>query len=193
MRKLYLILVLSIFAAIYAPVTQSIIAKTLDGITELSNLTAQKSPARGKIKFSLGKHTTGDSLIDSYILDSCTRYNVDPLLIYAQMDQESQFKSGAVSYRGARGLMQLVPATAQRFGATRIEDPQQNIEAGVKYMRWLLDKFDGDVALALAGYNAGEGAVMKYDNQLPPYEETMEYVDRITAHYDRMRLEEAKN
>ena len=80
--------------------------------------------------------------------------------------------------------MQLMPATARRFGVTKIYDPKQNIEAGVKYMRWLLDKFNGDVVLALAGYNAGEGAVMKYGWNVPPYRETQEYVRRIGARYN---------
>ncbi len=128
--------------------------------------------------------TTGDLVIDSYILDSCKRYAIDPLLIYSQMHQESSFKLKATSYKGASGLMQLMPATARRFGVTDIYDPKQNIEAGVKYMRWLLNTFGGDVVLALAGYNAGEGAVMKYGNQIPPYRETQEYVRRITARYN---------
>ena len=80
--------------------------------------------------------------------------------------------------------MQLMPATARRFGVTKIYDPQQNIEAGVKYMRWLLDTFNGDVVLALAGYNAGEGAVMKYGYNVPPYRETQEYVRRISIRYN---------
>jgi hypothetical protein len=132
----------------------------------------------------MGAFTTGDAVIDSYIVDSSRRYNIDPLLIYAQMHQESGFKLKATSYKGASGLMQLMPATAIRFGVTSIYDPKQNIDAGVKYMRWLLDKFGGDVELALAGYNAGEGAVMKYGNQIPPYRETQEYVRRITARYN---------
>lgn len=132
---------------------------------------------------SLGYFTTGDAKIDSYIVDSCNRYGIDPLLIYAQMHQESSFKLKATSYKGARGLMQLMPATAARFGVTDIYNPQQNIEAGVKYMRWLINNFGGDVVLALAGYNAGEGAVMKYGNQVPPYRETQEYVRRISARY----------
>jgi Transglycosylase SLT domain len=127
--------------------------------------------------------TTGDLTVDSYILDSCKRYGIDPLLIYSQMSQESSFKLKATSYKGASGLMQLMPGTARRFGVTNIYDPQQNIEGGVKYMRWLLNTFGGDVALALAGYNAGEGAVWKYGNQIPPYRETQEYVRRITARY----------
>lgn len=128
--------------------------------------------------------TTGDLVVDSYILDSSKRYGIDPLLIYSQMSQESSFKLKATSYKGASGLMQLMPATARRFGVTNIYDPKQNIEAGVKYMRWLLDQFGGDVALALAGYNAGEGAVWKYGNRIPPYNETQEYVRRITTRYN---------
>ncbi len=128
--------------------------------------------------------TTGSLEIDTYIIDSSKRYGIDPLLIYSQMHQESSFKLKATSYKGASGLMQLMPATARRFGVTNIYDPQQNIEGGVKYMRWLLDTFGGDVVLALAGYNAGEGAVWKYGNQVPPYRETQEYVRRITARYN---------
>lgn len=128
--------------------------------------------------------TTGNPLYDSYIVDSSRRYNIDPLLIYAQMHQESSFKLRATSHKGASGLMQLMPATARRFGVTSIYDPRQNIEAGVKYMRWLLDTFSGDVVLALAGYNAGEGAVMKYGWNVPPYRETREYVRRITGRYN---------
>ena len=128
--------------------------------------------------------TTGSMDIDMYIVDSSKRYNIDPLLIYSQMHQESSFKLKATSYKGASGLMQLMPATARRFGVTSIYDPRQNIDAGVKYMRWLLDTFGGDVVLALAGYNAGEGAVWKYGNRVPPYRETQEYVRRITSRYN---------
>src|SRR5690606_38467757 len=123
--------------------------------------------------------TTGNELHDKYIVDSSRKYRIDPLLIYAQMHQESSFKLRARSHKGASGLMQLMPATARRFGVTKIYDPKQNIEAGVRYMRWLLDFFDQDVVLALAGYNAGEGAVLKYGRQVPPYRETREYVRRI--------------
>jgi hypothetical protein len=127
--------------------------------------------------------TTGNSLYDSYIVDSSRRYGIDPLLIYAQMHQESSFKLKALSHKGASGLMQLMPATARRLGVSNIYDPKQNIEGGVKYMRMLLDMFGQDVNLALAGYNAGEGAVMKYGRNIPPYNETREYVRRISARY----------
>lgn len=136
---------------------------------------------------SLGGFTTGDVLIDSYIVESSIRYRIDPLLIYSQMHQESSFKRQAVSYKGASGLMQLMPATARRFGVTEIFNPKQNIDAGIRYMRWLLDTFNQDLRLALAGYNAGEGAVMKYGWQIPPYNETQEYVRRITTRYSAIR------
>ena len=128
--------------------------------------------------------TTGNPMHDAYIVESSRRYNIDPLLIYSQMHQESSFKIRATSHKGASGLMQLMPATARRFGVTSIYDPRQNIDAGVRYMRWLLDTFKGDVVLALAGYNAGEGAVMKYGWNVPPYRETQEYVRRITSRYN---------
>ncbi|HEV7799227.1 MAG TPA: lytic transglycosylase domain-containing protein [Pyrinomonadaceae bacterium] len=131
--------------------------------------------------------TTGDATVDSYILDSGRRNSVDPLLLYSIMHQESTFKPRAMSNKGARGLMQLMPGTAARFGVTSIWDPKQNIEGGTRYMRFLLDKFDGDVKLALAGYNAGEGAVIKYGFRIPPYSETQEYVRRISRRYDLIR------
>jgi soluble lytic murein transglycosylase-like protein len=142
---------------------------------------------RNRTNKSLQGFTTGDDTIDSYILTSCSRYGVDPLLIYAQMNQESSFKLKATSPKGARGLMQLMPGTAVRFGVTDIYDPQQNIDGGVKYMRWLLDTFNGDVELALAGYNAGEGAVMKYGWAIPPYTETQDYVRRIGNRYRMLK------
>lgn len=154
--------------------------------------TKYTAPSASKITMSGGNSsmsgfTTGNSLHDSYIVESSNRYGIDPLLIYAQMHQESAFKLKATSHKGASGLMQLMPPTARRFGVTDIYDPRQNIEAGVKYMRWLLDKFDGDMSLALAGYNAGEGAVMKYGWQIPPYNETREYVRRISARYNSIK------
>jgi soluble lytic murein transglycosylase-like protein len=159
-----------------------------DGLSLKNNVQKTSSIVSTKLLMASGNNlsgfTTGDAVIDSYIVDSSKRYGIDPLLIYAQMHQESGFKLKATSYKGASGLMQLMPATAIRFGVTSIYDPKQNIDAGVKYMRWLLDKFGGDVALALAGYNAGEGAVMKYGYQIPPYRETQEYVRRISARYN---------
>lgn len=148
-----------------------------------SRLVRTMSPAMIAAGKSMKGYSTGNSLIDAYIVDSSRRYRIDPLLIYAQMAQESSFKVRALSHKGASGLMQLMPGTARRMGVTDIYDPKQNIEGGVKYMRFLLDLFEGDVNLALAGYNAGEGAVMKYGNQIPPYNETQNYVRIISARY----------
>jgi len=136
---------------------------------------------------SLAGFTTGNSDVDTFIVESGKRNSVDPLLLYSIMHQESSFKARALSPKGARGLMQLMPPTASRFGVTNIWDPKQNIEGGARYMRFLLDLFSGDVKLALAGYNAGEGAVMKYGYQVPPYAETREYVRRIGNRYSMIR------
>jgi len=136
---------------------------------------------------SLGGFTTGNSDVDNFIVESGKRNSVDPLLLYSIMHQESSFKPRAMSYKGARGLMQLMPPTASRFGVTNIWDPKQNIEGGARYMHFLLNLFNGDVQLALAGYNAGEGAVMKYGYQVPPYSETREYVRRIGNRYSLIR------
>jgi soluble lytic murein transglycosylase-like protein len=132
---------------------------------------------------SLRGYTTGSSQVDGYLIDSGTKNGVDPLLLYSVMHQESSFKQHAVSPKGARGLMQLMPGTAIRFGVTNIFDPRQNIEGGARYLRFLHDRFNGDLSLILAGYNAGEGAVEKYGWRIPPYAETQEYVRRISRRY----------
>jgi hypothetical protein len=136
---------------------------------------------------SMAGFTTGNSDVDGYIVESGKRNSVDPLLLYSIMHQESSFKARAMSYKGARGLMQLMPGTAARFGVANIWDPRQNIEGGARYMKFLLETFSGDVSLALAGYNAGEGAVMKYGYNVPPYSETQEYVRRIGRRYSLIR------
>lgn len=139
------------------------------------------------VSTSLGNFTTGDAKVDALIADAGKRNNVDPALLYSIMHQESSFKSHAVSNKGASGLMQLMPATAIRFGVRDRFDKRQNIEGGARYMSFLLGFFKGSVPLALAGYNAGEGAVLKYNRQIPPYRETQEYVRRITKRYALMR------
>lgn len=144
-------------------------------------------PVNGNLASSLRGFTTGNAQVDGYITDSATRHGLDPLLIYSVMHQESSFKQRAISHKGARGLMQLMPGTAARFGVTNIFDPKQNIDAGSRYMKWLLNRFQGDLSLALAGYNAGEGAVDKYGWRIPPYAETQEYVRRISRRYNLLR------
>jgi soluble lytic murein transglycosylase-like protein len=129
--------------------------------------------------------TTGRPHLDALIRQNGARYGVDPYLIFCVMEQESHFNAGAVSPVGARGLMQLMPGTAARFGVRHVHDPAQNIAGGTRFLKQLLGRFNGRVELVLASYNAGEGAVMKYGNRVPPYRETRNYVRRISGRYGR--------
>lgn len=104
-----------------------------------------------------------------------------PELLHAVIAVESGFDARAVSRKGAQGLMQLMPATARRFGVSDPFDPRQNVAGGAAYLKWLLDKFDGKLTLALAAYNAGEEAVVRAGNRIPPYDETRAYVPRVLA------------
>ena len=149
--------------------------KPVESLAAPANVTARTEAA----------WTTGSARIDGLIRASARRYEVDPYLVFCVMSQESRFNAGATSPAGAAGLMQLMPATAARYGVRDIYDPAQNIEGGTRYLRDLLRLFGGRVDLALAGYNAGEGAVMKYGNRIPPYAETQNYVRTIGARYAR--------
>ena len=129
--------------------------------------------------------TTGSTRIDGLIRQYGAQYGVDPYLIYCLMSQESSFITSAVSPKGAQGLMQLMPGTAARYGVTNPFDVAQNIKGGTRYLKDLLKMFNGRIDLALAGYNAGEGAVMKYGYTIPPYDETRSYVRLILKRYGR--------
>jgi hypothetical protein len=131
---------------------------------------------------------SGDCDLDWTIYRAGQAAGVDPRFIHAVIRQESRYKNAAVSHVGAQGLMQLMPATAKRFGCDDPHDSAANIKAGTKYLAWLLKRFDGNVTLALAGYNAGEGAVAKY-NGVPPYNETQNYVRKIVANYGKTYLQ----
>lgn len=115
-----------------------------------------------------------------HLLGTTVGTRVSPALALAVISVESAGRTRAVSPAGAQGLMQLIPATAERFGVTDPFDPEQNIRGGVRYLDWLLGNFDGDIVLALAGYNAGEGAVQRNDG-VPPFAETRDYVPRVLA------------
>ncbi len=114
--------------------------------------------------------------------DAARRHGLTPELLHAVIRTESAYKANARSHAGACGLMQLMPQTAARFKVGDIWDPAQNIQGGAAYLRFLLDLFDHDLRLALAGYNAGEGAVKKYGYQIPPYRETQDYVRKVLRH-----------
>src|ERR1700752_3818043 len=128
--------------------------------------------------------TSGDQKLDRIIYEVGENQGVDPRFIHAVIWQESKYDPQARSHAGAQGLMQLMPATAKRFGCEHPDDSQENITAGTKYLGWLLKRFSGNVGLALAGYNAGEGSVDKYDG-IPPYNETQNYVKIITQRYGK--------
>ena len=136
--------------------------------------------------------TTGNAKIDGWIKQSGAQYGVDPYLIFCVMEQESHFNSRALSPKGARGLMQLMPGTAARFGVRRPGDPAQNIAGGTRYLKQLLGQFNGRIDLVLASYNAGEGAVLKFGRRVPPYRETQNYVRRISYRYGRSKPAPAK-
>src|SRR5262249_48788052 len=129
--------------------------------------------------------STGRAGLDSLIRQNGYKFNVDPYLIFLVMEQESRFNTRALSPKGARGLMQLMPGTAARFGVRRPHDAAQNISAGTRYLRELLNRFNNRVDLVLASYNAGEGAVAKFGNKVPPYRETRNHGKKISYHYKR--------
>jgi len=114
---------------------------------------------------------------------AAARHGVDPNLVHAVIRAESAYEPTAESHAGACGLMQLMPATARRFGVRDVWDPAQNIRGGVAYLRFLLDRFGADIPLAIAAYNAGEGAVAKYGNRVPPYRETRAYIRRVLGYW----------
>jgi len=121
------------------------------------------------------------SKFDSVIVEAARKFDVDAALISAVIKAESDFNPREYSNKGAQGLMQLMPGTAARFGVTDSWNPTANIYGGVRYLRWLLQTFDGNADLAVAAYNAGEGNVWKY-NGVPPFRETITYVNRIARH-----------
>jgi hypothetical protein len=131
--------------------------------------------------------TTGNGRIDGLIKQNGAKYGVDPYLIFCVMEQESHFNARALSPKGARGLMQLMPGTSARFGIRRPSDPAQNIAGGTRYLKQLTEQFNDRIDLVLASYNAGEGAVMKFGRKVPPYRETRDYVRRISYRYHRAK------
>ncbi|MFN2579015.1 MAG: lytic transglycosylase domain-containing protein [Pyrinomonadaceae bacterium] len=136
--------------------------------------------------------STGNVRVDGLILHYGNQYGVDPYLIYCLMSQESKFTTSATSPKGAQGLMQLMPGTAVRYGVTNPYDMSQSIMGGTRYLKDLLKMFNGRVDLALAGYNAGENAVIKHGYTVPPYDETRNYVRLIIKRYGRITTSEQK-
>ena len=162
-----------------------------EGVIHLTNV-----PTESGIKYTLimrEKRVIFDrklgediSKYDHLITKASEKYSVDPALIKAVIKAESNFNHRAVSKKGARGLMQLMPATASSLRVQDSFHPESNIEGGVRYLRYLLNYFSGNLHLALAAYNAGENAAIRYGG-IPPYPETQIYVRRVLSYLDKFR------
>jgi hypothetical protein len=136
---------------------------------------------------------TDDGSLSEIVEAAARKYDVDPLLVHSVIHAESGYNPYAVSPKGAQGLMQLMPDTARRFGVGNSFDVRENIEGGVRYLKYLRTLFPQDLRLTLAAYNAGEGAVWKYNNQVPPYRETEDYVKKVSRRYGEARRESARS
>ena len=126
-----------------------------------------------------GNYSQNRKRFKPFIQAAAAKYGINEHLIHAVIHTESHYRPEVKSKAGAVGLMQLMPATAKRFGVNNRKNPEQNIHGGVKYLKVLMKMFDGDLTLVLAAYNAGEGAVRKYGNKIPPYPETQNYVKKV--------------
>jgi soluble lytic murein transglycosylase-like protein len=166
-----------------------------DGVTHFSNVPVDDNYERVMAEAADGSGSPlHPSLLrlsvryDSMIREAASAADVDPELLRAVIVVESGFDVDAVSRAGAQGLMQLMPATARAYGVVDAFDPRQNLRAGARYLRDLLDRYDQDFELVLAAYNAGEQAVAKYGGQIPPFAETMDYVPKVLGLYNRLIL-----
>ena len=145
----------------------------LKSAPEVSEAGARISPAM------LARSAQYDSIIET----AATQSSLQPELLRAVIAVESGFDPDAVSHKGARGLMQLMPKTARAYGAKNASDPAQNVHAGARYLRTLMDRYEDDLELTLAAYNAGETAVERYGRKIPPFDETRRYVPKVMKVY----------
>lgn len=160
-----------------------------DRIIPLSNVShepqfkvwARERPVHIRVGTDIGRY-------DGLIAGTAGKYDLDFALVKAVIKAESNFNTNAVSRKGAKGLMQLMPQMASVLGVNDCFDPSDNIDGGIRFLRYLLDTYQGDLSLAMAAYNAGEGAVAKYRG-IPPFSETRNYVRRVLEHYDQYRRE----
>jgi len=152
----------------------------------LSAVAPEKAPAKGEIDGYIANLPASKRWIVRLVDTISAWHKVDPKLVLSIISVESNFATSAQSNKQAQGLMQLIPGTAERFNVKDAYNASQNIKGGVAYLRWLLAYFEGDVSLAVAAYNAGEGAVNKYRG-IPPYAETRQYVQKVRARYPQLR------
>ena len=137
------------------------------------------------------KFNSKNSKIDEIVLEASVVYQLPASLIHAIISVESNYNLHAVSPKGAQGLMQLMPATGQRFGAVNFFDPKENIFTGSKYLRWLLDYFQQDLKLSIAAYNAGEGSIVRAGRKIPQFLETQKYVNKVFYLYQKFQYKAA--
>lgn len=154
---------------------------TPEVVEEVKKIAADGVFPRRSWRYSDQRAPLFASKYDKIIVEAAKHFDVDAALVSAVIKAESDYDARTVSHKGARGLMQLMPATAARFGVTNAFDPVANIYGGTRYLRWLLKTFDGNADLAVAAYNAGEGNVWKYKG-VPPFRETVTYINRIAKH-----------
>ena len=175
---------------------QTFYQKKKDGVIYITNIPPKEKGYKPiKIPWQtigLSRHRSPGSFkysnnFDYHINERASNSGIDPRLIKAIIKVESNFNPRAVSPKGAMGLMQLMPETARRNGVGDPYDPAENIRGGVKYLKKLTRMFKGDLRLALAGYNAGEEAVVEYGYRIPPYPETIDYVDKVLTHYNYLK------
>ena len=151
-------------------------------------------PVRSRIaaEWNVTDVSSAAASIPDLVEQTAREHEVDPALVHSLIQAESAYNPYALSPKGAQGLMQLMPATARRFGVRNVFDPKQNIEGGVKYLKYLTTLYPHDLRLTLAAYNAGEGAVAKYGNKIPPYRETENYVYNVGRRYGKARSSQQK-
>lgn len=135
-----------------------------------------------------GNSTENRQRFAPLVADAANRYQLDAALLHAVIATESAYNPRALSRKGAGGLMQLMPDTARRYGVSDMFDPAQNVQGGARYLSDLMQMFNQDINLALAAYNAGENAVLRHGNRIPPYPETRAYVPKVMGYYQKYRL-----
>lgn len=185
--KIALCLAFGYFLLTGSIATAEIIVRIENGRKVFFNTSyATQETRTAKVKTtSLGlRYSRNASQFYPIIDEVCEKYKVDPDLVRAVIQVESAYKINALSPAGAIGLMQLMPGTAQRFGVKEIYNPNENIDGGVKYLRFLLDLFEDDLPLVVAAYNAGEGAVQRFQG-IPRYKETQNYVRKVLTLYGK--------
>lgn len=154
-----------------------------EGIMPGSNLVIINVPQQTRPARAIRVDPAQRNRFASLIAETARQHRLSPALLHAVITVESAYNPAARSAKGAAGLMQLMPATARRYAVTDIWDPRQNLSGGARYLRDLLGMFNNDLGLALAAYNAGEGAVIQHGNRIPPYPETRQYVPRVLQHF----------